>query len=334
MAEKKKRTKFNYADEKLMEKRDAVRDEAIAQNPDAFAGIFLEAERNRKNPDTQTAHISAKNFAISTAESFIERFYENTGKMPNAQAVRDFLDSTVTLSTADQSLSGTLPKGALKTQFVDPYIRVNDADLMTEDGGEGEGEGEEDNDQTKMQELDKRLAETLGLAGKYGTEKIKQAYVEPKKNLANQLAQMGIVDQPQSLASTSQLYGSEASDIASFLSNLELSKGEATLDMSKFFETLGLQESQAEEGSRQFNLQYDLANRKYNTDVWNDIMNRNLAQELGLYMAKNQPDTSPTAFDWASLGISAIPGIGTLYNVGKTGYNYFKNKNNKTKKVK
>lgn len=247
---------------------------AIGQTPLQYQGTFNQAFQGLGQPGQPSQDVVASG-TRELADAYIDRVFEKTGKLPDANQVKDFVSSNLDSGFASQYIKGTLNRDQIKSQMVDPYIAAN-----------GLGSG---NDPTgvegRMNDLNSKLEQYYKGAGDYATTNINNEFNRQKTNVANDLAGAGLLSSGVSRYSLNDLEGQRGQANASAQATLASQKAAGQVDLSKTIENILAGQRGLQQGASQFQQNLNFSKNQYQNQL--DYQNRSLdlASQLGRLQA-------------------------------------------------
>ena len=273
-----------------------------------YADVFRQAYKRLGQPNAPEEIIVQG--TQSLIDNFIDRVKEKTGKLPTEQQINDFVGQNLTVSYAEKFITG-LPSGTLKANVIDPYIAADSRQFppIGTDTGVTVEKGVED----RLSALKDRLRGFY--EGQRGAlkERVEESYGEQKGAIARDLAGQGMIyNQPASRGVFDRLEQAKGRSMTQGLATLGASEAEGSTDIAKTVEGLLANERRADEGARQFGLNYFLNKRGLDADIDAAGYDRSLNREaLGVAERVGKAQGQKNR-DWLDYANTAIGGLNVI----------------------
>lgn len=262
-------------------------------HPLGYEGVFKNAYENLNQPYSPTTPTftpgqsgfkdqpsGQQNVASAgtkeIADAFINRYYQNYGALPDENVIKDFVASKADSRFAQNYITGNYSRDAFNVQDIDPYLKINAADVAPE-GTEAAA------DTTLQDQLNNYYSQArTGLASQ-----VEDAYLPSKQKMVEDQAAQGILSSPVSRYGLNQLEGDKNRSLTQAYGKLAESQAQGQLGVADSMAKLGENARQFDVG-QQFN-QQSLREQmnQYDTNMGFNRQQLALAGQLGRSQASD-----------------------------------------------
>jgi hypothetical protein len=247
----------------------------------------------------------------SLAQSFVDKFYERTKRLPSENDVRSFVAENFTPSFGQKLIQNQINPDQIN-MLADEYI-ASKPDITRDMNKEVEDE------KARILGLNKELDQLYDIGKTKASQDIEDAYGLQKRNIVNDLAGQGMLTQPTSRLTLNELEASKGKSMSQALATLAGERAKGGIDLSTTIENLLANERRASEDSRQFGLDYGLRKRATGAADEESAFNRRIAQQqidLAKKLGQMQANASkPNLFSSALGGATGGATIGSKFGV-------------------
>jgi len=259
------------------------------------------------------------------AESYIDRYFEKTGKLPTEVQVRDFVATNLTPSFAKEIVTNSTNPSKIKVNLVDPYIQ-------------NEKFQEELNKppvtptptQSNAGMTSQQINELYAPLEQYATNQVRQQFAPLRARAVDEEAALGrlrsgVARDPGSMIG--QVDANQGNALSSVIGNILGQKASGTLDLGKFNAGLDLSKQQLAQSQNQFMQNLGFNQNQFNQTIGlqkqqyadaQDLQRQqlNLAKYLGQLQGKGKSNNGLSgglggAAGGAATGTAILPGWGT-----------------------
>ena len=282
--------------------------EAIGAEPSGYQGVFQRAYGQIGQPG-EVGNQWVQKGTSELAQSFIDRYHQKTGKLPDAGMVKDFVASNLTPDYAKQYIKGEIPRESIQANLVDPYI--DSKDLIKPTGTQG--------NLTNLQPTIDQLNQFYNPLQEAAVSDIKRQFDPLRARAVEEEAALGRLRSGASAAQGSPIQdvtANEGNALQSAISNILGAKASGVLDLNKFNQNLALQQQSAKDARNQFQQTLGFNKQQYSDQT--DYQNKALALQemIGRMQAEGRKpgtlDYLGTAFGGAGALGGLAGGIGSL----------------------
>lgn len=250
------------------------------------------------------------NFISQLADVFAERYLKQTGKLPDADTVKQFVSQNATSGNASKFITGNLNRDQMATmgdQHLGGLEGLNAPQVAPTQNQIGAGTNRALEESNKIYDMVQNQA----------VESNRRAFAPLRTRAAEEEAALGRLRSPVSAAPGSAINNidvQEGNSLSSIIQGILGQKASNTLDFSKFNETLGAGERRAGEAESQFSrnlatnrnqFNQTLNFNKENQDTQNALNNKQLsiAEMIGRAQAKGK---ERDWLDYLNAGVGAV----------------------------
>lgn len=232
------------------------------------------------------------------ASAFADRVHQQTGYLPTADQVKQFVAQNLTPAFAQKFIVGLAPDQI--NSIADDYIKGN-PDALVNPGIQGAQQSAEQQRLSGLKDQLDNIYNTgeQNLVSNYDTT----VYNPAKTTATNDLAGQGLLTNPNSRFTLDNIDANRGRDISSGLNTLESNRAAGNIDISKTIEGLLQEDANRNQNAYQFNKTFNAAqaNTAFNQNLQNNGIN--LASLIGKYQAQN---SQKGPLDYLNAGLNVI----------------------------
>lgn len=276
-------------------------------SPQDYTSTINSAFVNLGQPgdDTNRGQIT-NNYVRSLSSSFVDRYHSQTGQIPTADQVKQFVAQNATQGNAMKFVQNQLNPDQMNA-LADQYIQSNPSSATS--------------GQLPGQALTNQLQGFADQQYQTGVQNlqndVQNQYIPQKQGLVNDLAAQGMLQNPNSRYSLNALEGDKNRMLNQGITQLANQRAGAGLNV-------GLQGAQMGQQNQQFNQQLGLANRQFGNQQ--DIQAQNyglMNRQMGLASELGRQQAEAAKPGWADYTVAALGAGGGLLGAGANIYKTF-----------
>lgn len=272
----------------------------------AFGDVFNRAYESLNQPLHETRPENSRDEVYSQgtrslAGAFADRYLEKTGKLPDADTIKSFVNQNLTKDFAKNFITGGVNADQITYNMVDPFIDNNDLLSQANKPGPEDEAKKLAASQDQIEKIYAPLQQNALEATKRQFDPVRARAVEEEAALGR--LRSGVSAAPES--AIGQVDAQQGNALSNVIGNILGQKATGTLDLSKFNDTLAAGERRAKEAKSQFG--QELAFNKQAYGDQQDLANKQLSisEMIGRAQAKGKER------DWLDYLNAGVGVVGT-----------------------